>query len=117
MAYVDGFVAPVPTKDRAHYQKGADRIAALFVEHGALSSAEFWGEDVPYGKLTSFPRSVQATEDESVVLAIITYRDRAHRDEVQQKVFADPRFEAMMEKILVDGARMIFGGFEQIVSR
>jgi uncharacterized protein YbaA (DUF1428 family) len=60
MAYVDGFVAAVPTANREIYKKHAEAAAVVFKEHGALKLVECWGDDVPDGKLTSFPMAVTA---------------------------------------------------------
>ena len=46
---------------------------------------------MPYGELTSFPRAVQASDDETVIFSWITYESREARDEVNAKVMADPR--------------------------
>ncbi|HQR90261.1 MAG TPA: DUF1428 family protein, partial [Caulobacter sp.] len=77
---------------------------------------ECFGDDVPYGELTSFPRAVQATDDEIVVFSWITYTDRAHRDAVMAKVMADERMKPAMDNMPFDGKRMIFGGFETFLS-
>ena len=66
----------------------------------------------PYGELTSFPRAVQAKDDETVIFSWITYESRAQRDAVMAKVMADPRLKPDMENMPFDGKRMIFGGFE-----
>jgi uncharacterized protein YbaA (DUF1428 family) len=47
------------------------------MEHGALSYVECVGDDVPVGELTSFPRAVQAKDDEVVIFSWATYKDRA----------------------------------------
>lgn len=47
MAYIDIFVAPVPTANREQYKKHAEIAAVIFKEYGALSVAECWGDDVP----------------------------------------------------------------------
>jgi hypothetical protein len=72
MDYVDGFVAAVPTANREIYRQHAEKAAAVFKEHGALSVVECWGDDVPEGKLTSFPMAVQRQADETVVFSWIT---------------------------------------------
>jgi uncharacterized protein YbaA (DUF1428 family) len=111
MAYVDGFVIPV-SKDRLDdYKAHATLCAKIWKEHGALSSVECVGDDVPYGTLTSFPRGVQAKDDEVVVFSWIVYESRASRDAVMEKVMADPRLKPIMESPAFDGKRMIFGGF------
>ena len=112
MAYVDGFVIPVPADKLDEYKKLATLCAQVWKEHGALKSVECIGEDVPYGTLTSFPRAVQAKDGEIVVFSWIVYESRASRDAVMEKVMADPRMKGMMENSPFDGKRMIFGGFE-----
>jgi uncharacterized protein YbaA (DUF1428 family) len=74
-------------------------------------------DDVPYGKRTSFPRSVKLKRGETVVFSWIIYKSRAHRDKVMAKVMKDPRIAKMMGKkdIPFDAKRMIFGGFKMIV--
>jgi uncharacterized protein YbaA (DUF1428 family) len=67
MAYVDGFVAAVPTENRAAYLKMAEQAAVVFKEHGAVKVVERWGDDVPEGKLTSFPLAVKREEGETGV--------------------------------------------------
>jgi uncharacterized protein YbaA (DUF1428 family) len=62
--------------------------------------------------LTSFPRAVQAKDDETIIFSWIVYRSRAERDAVMEKVMADPRITRDMP---FDGKRMIFGGFEMML--
>ena len=115
MAYVDGFVIPVRKEKLDEYTRLATLCAQVWKEHGALTSVECVGEDVPYGTLTSFPRAVQATEDEVVIFSWIVYESRASRDAVMEKVMADPRMQSVMKDTPFDGKRMIFGGFEPIL--
>ena len=111
MSYVDGFVLAVPTARLEKYKELARKAGAAWMEHGALAYVECIGDDVPYGELTSFPRAVQASEDEAVVLSWIVYKSREHRDAVMAKVMADPRMEPDFEAMPFDAKRMIFGGF------
>jgi uncharacterized protein YbaA (DUF1428 family) len=110
MSYIDGFVAAVPTANREAYQAHARLAAAVFKEHGALGVVECWGDDVPEGKLTSFPMAVQRKPDETVVFSWIRWPSRAARDEGMSKAMADARIAGM--EMPFDGKRMIFGGFE-----
>ena len=112
MAYVDGFVIPVPADKLDAYKAQAALCAQVWKEHGALASVECIADDVPYGTLTSFPRAVQAKDGEIIVFSWIVYDSRASRDAVMEKVMADPRLKAMMEDQAFDAKRMIFGGFE-----
>jgi uncharacterized protein YbaA (DUF1428 family) len=114
-SYVDGFVLAVK-KDRVdEYQEIARQAAEVWMEYGALSVVEAVADDVPYGELTSFPRAVQATDDETVVFSWITYESRESRDQVNEKVMADPRMQGDMSDMPFDAGRMFFGGFRPIV--
>lgn len=115
MPYVDGFVVPVPTANREAYRRHAERIDPVFKAHGALAVVECWGDDVPEGKLTSFPLAVQRQADETVVFSWITWPSRAARDEGWKNVMADPRMHSDSDPPF-DGKRMIYGGFETLLS-
>ena len=115
MNYVDGFVIAVPTQNKVAYIKCAETAAIVFKEYGALSVIECWGDDVPEGKLTSFPMAVQCKPDETVVFSWVTWPSRQVRDEAQKKVMADPRMQPDANPMPFDGKRMIYGGFQIIV--
>lgn len=115
MVYVDGFLLAVRKDKMDAYKEMAELGRTVWMEHGALSYVEAKADDVPYGELTSFPRAVQAQDDEVVIFSYVTYNDRAHRDEVMAKVMADERMKPGMENMPFDGKRMIFGGFEVFV--
>ncbi|MEQ9564531.1 MAG: DUF1428 domain-containing protein, partial [Pseudomonadales bacterium] len=63
----------------------------IWKEHGALGYKECVAEDVPKGKLTSFPLSVKLKPSETVIFSWIVYRSRKHRDKVNAAVMNDPR--------------------------
>lgn len=116
MSYTDVWVVPVPKGKTAEYKKMAELGARVWREHGASTYVELEADDVKSGKLTSFPQSVKLEDGEFVVVAFVTYRDRAHRDEVNAKVMKDPRFEGMDPKTMpFDGKRMFWGGFKPLV--
>jgi uncharacterized protein YbaA (DUF1428 family) len=117
--YVDGFVLPVPKKNRARYVRIAKLAAKVWREHGALEYRECIADDVPKGKLTSFPRGVKLKSTETVWFSFIIYRNRQHRDRVNAKVMKDPRLAKYMnpKAMPLDGKRVIFGGFEVVVKR
>jgi uncharacterized protein YbaA (DUF1428 family) len=118
MSYVDGFVLAVPRGKVEDYRKFAEVAADVWRQYGALEYVECVADDVKPGKLTSFPQSVLATEDETVVFAYITYESREHRDAVNAKVMADPRMKDFDPKQMpADMKRMIMGGFKTIVER
>jgi uncharacterized protein YbaA (DUF1428 family) len=116
MAYVDGFVVPVPKKKVDAYRRLARKAGKIWREHGALDFKECIADDVKVGKVTSFPRSVKLKPSETVMFSWITYKSRAHRDRVNAKVMKDKRFAGMDPKDMpFDGKRMIYGGFKVIV--
>lgn len=117
MAYVDGFVAAVPTANRERYRRHADTAALVFKEHGALFVVECWGDDVPDGALTSFPMAVKRQEGETVVFSWISWPSRKVRDGGMKKAMADPRLNPDANPMPFDGKRAIYGGFEVIVDR
>ena len=115
MAYVDGFVAAVPTTNRQIYKTHAEAAAVVFREHGAVKFVECWGDDVPEGKLTSFPMAVKRKDDETVVFSWIIWPSRDVRNEAMKKVMADARLQPDVNPMPFDGKRLIYGGFEMIV--
>ena len=120
MAYVDGFLVAVSKEKVDTYREMAELAGQVWMEHGALSYHECIADDVSVGELTSFPRAVQATEDEVVVFSWITYASREARDAINAKVMADPRIAESMKdpsKVPFDGKRMIWGGFRTLVER
>ena len=116
--YVDGFVLPLPVKNRAAYLRMARRAGKVWREHGALEYVEAIADDVKPGKWTSFPRSVKLKKNETVVFSYILYKSRAHRDRVLKKVMSDARLDKMMDPKAMpfDAKRMIWGGFKTAVS-
>lgn len=117
MPYVDGFILAVPKTNMDAYKAMATVASEVWMEKGALSYVEAIGDDVPYGELTSFPRAVQAKEDEVVVFAWITYPSRAERDRINAEVMEDPRIKGSFSEMPFDGKRLIYGGFESFIVR
>lgn len=110
MAYVDGCILPVPTKNRDAYIEHAKVVAAVFKKHGAEKVVENWGVDVPAGEVTSFPMAVKLEDDETVVLSWVYWPSKEVRDVGMPKVMQDEVFEGFEPPF--DGKRMIFAGFE-----
>ena len=115
MNYIDGYVIAVPTANKEAYRTFAEQMAVVFKKHGALNVVENWGEDVPEGKLTSFTMAVKREDNESIVFSWITWPSRAVRDEAWKVVMQDPIMQGDVMGTLLDGKRMIFGGFQTIV--
>jgi uncharacterized protein YbaA (DUF1428 family) len=118
VAYVDGFIIPVPKKNVKAYMKMAKKAAKVWKDHGALEVRECAADDVKVGKWTSFPRSVKQKPSETVFFSWIVHKTRKDRDKVNAKVMKDPRLADMMSPTnqIFDSKRMIFGGFKVSVA-
>jgi uncharacterized protein YbaA (DUF1428 family) len=116
MAYVDGFVLPIPKKNLPAYKRMAKLASKVWMDHGALQYVEAVGDDldVPFG--LPYPKGLKLKKGETVVYAWILHRSRASRDRCNAKVMKDPRLtESMTKKMPFDVKRMMFGGFKAIV--
>lgn len=120
--YVDGFVLPVPTDALDAYRAMAAEAGKIWMDHGAIAYYEGVGEDMEPDtegvSMRTFPQLAGATSDESVVFAFIVFESRAHRDEVNAKVMADPAMDpdAFDGEMPFDPNRMAYGGFDSLVS-
>ena len=117
MAYVDGFVVPVPKKKLQAYRRMAQKAGKVWREHGALEYRECIADDVKPGKVTSFPQAVKLKSSEVVWFSWIVYKSRKDRDRIMGKVMKDKRLASMMDpkKLPFDGMRMFWGGFKLVV--
>ena len=115
MNYVDGFVVAVPAAKKDAYLEQATKAAQVFKDCGALEIVECWGDDVPDGKVTSFPMAVKRKDDEVVVFSWVTWPSKAVRDEGMKRFMEDQRMKDGMKDMPFDGQRMIYGGFQAIL--
>jgi uncharacterized protein YbaA (DUF1428 family) len=111
MSYVDVFLIPVPKARLADYEKMSPQFAAMLKQGGATNYVEYVGDDVPMGEVTSFPRAVQAKDDEVIVIGWATYPNKQIRDAANEKMRGDPNMANL--EMPFDGKRMIFGGFRE----
>jgi uncharacterized protein YbaA (DUF1428 family) len=120
MAYVDGFLLPVPTKNLAAYRKMSRKAGEVWMEHGALDYKECAGDDLNIkgmGVSNSFPKAMKLMPRHTLVFSWIVYASKEERDRILKKVMADPRLEKMVnpENPPFDHKQMLYGGFEAIV--
>ena len=114
MNYVVGFCAAVPSKNKSAYIKHAKLAAKILKEHGALRVVECWGDDVPPGKVTSFPMAVKCKKTETVIFSWVEWPSKKVGDKGMQKFMDDPRMEN--KPMPFDGGRMIYGGFKMVLN-
>jgi uncharacterized protein YbaA (DUF1428 family) len=117
MAYVDGFLLPVPKKNLKAYQKMSRKAGKVWRDHGAVEYRECVGDDLKIKGTAPFAKAARAKAGETVVFAYIVYKSRAHRDRVNKKVMSDPRLAAQMtaKSMPFDVKRMMYGGFKVFV--
>ncbi len=115
MHYIDGFVAAVPTANMAAYIAHAKKAAEVFKRHGALKMVDTWGDSIPEGEVTSFPKAVQCKPDETVVFSWVIWPSKGARETGMQGIFSDPDMQPEANPMPFDGKRLIYGGFEIIV--
>ncbi len=113
MSYVQGFLIPVPVKNKDAYRDLAAKSAPLFQEYGATRIVETWSETTPDGKVTDFKRAVKAEDGEAVVFSWIEWPDKQTYDAAAKSMETDPRWKEMGE-MPFDGKRMIWAGFDPI---
>lgn len=120
MAYVDGFLIPVPKGNKDAFLSMAEEMDPMFMDLGATRVFECWQDDVPPGKQTDFFRAVDCKEDEAVVFSWIEWPDKATRDkgmaEMDVRMKENPRFDPKQNPMPFDGKRMIYGGFAPILT-
>ena len=116
--YVDGYVLVVPKKSIKAYTKMAKLGAKIWMKHGALEYKECMGDDLTHSWATaSFKKMTNLKPTETVWFSFITYRSKAHRDQVNKKVMSDPLMDPGKNKEMpFDMKRMAFGGFKVVVS-
>lgn len=117
MAYVDGFVIPIPRRQLATYRRMAQKAGKVWKELGALEYRECWGDDLSPKGVKPFGRNLRLKPGETALFSWIVYRSRAHRDRVNARVMKDPRIAGMMDQkdMPFDIKRMMYGGFKVIV--
>ncbi|MBA3344356.1 MAG: DUF1428 domain-containing protein [Gemmatimonadales bacterium] len=117
MAYVDGFVIPIPKKNLQAYRRMAQKAGKIWREYGALEFRECVGDDLNIKGTKTFLAQIKPKPGETVLFSFIVYQSRAHRDRVNAKVMKDPRMASAMDvkTMPFDVKRMVYGGFKTLV--
>lgn len=116
MAYVDGFVLPLPKGKEDEYRKLAETFASKAQAQGALGSIEALGDGLEHGHTTDFFKAVKAEENENVVLSFVLWPSKAVRDTAWEKIMADPEMQPGAQPMPFDGKRMFWGGFKPFLN-
>lgn len=117
--YIDLFVLPVPKKNLHAYCKISTQYGKIMKEYGALEYREFVGDDLKVKGVTPFPSKIKLKQEEVLVSAVIGFKSKTHRNQVNKRAQNNPRAKRMIEEFnknpLTDSKRMCYGGFETIV--
>jgi uncharacterized protein YbaA (DUF1428 family) len=70
MAYVDGFLLPVPKKNLPLYRNIARKAGKVWREHGALQYVEAVGDDLDNKFGISFTKTIKLKPGETVVFLV-----------------------------------------------
>lgn len=118
MAYVDGYVFPVPTKNLAAFAKMSRKVGKIWREYGALEYRECTLDDADANGAIPFLKTVKIKADETLMFSFIVYKSKADRNRINKKVMADPRLAKMMDPKdpPFDWKKMTMGGFKVLVT-
>lgn len=116
--YVDGFVLVVPKNKLAAYKKMALEGAQMWKKYGAIDYKECVADDMNAPWALPFPTLTNAKKNEIVFFSFITYKSRAHRDQVNARVMKNMKSHDVDGKKIempFDMKKMAYGGFKVFV--
>lgn len=117
--YVDGFVLTVGKKQLPAYKKMAIEGGKTWKKFGALDYKECVIDDGKPANVTfTFEKMSKAKPDEVVIFSFITFRSKAHRNQVNKKVMAyfEKKYATAKDMTMpFDMKRMAYGGFKVLV--
>jgi len=115
--YIDGFVLPVSRDRLDEYRRLVEAAADIWKEHGALEYREYVGDDLVRDGTRSFTELADVSDGEVIVFGWVEFESRAARDQVNEKVAADPRMADLIKSSNsgFDAERMAYGGFQSLV--
>lgn len=115
MRYVDAFVIPIPRRNLKAYASMARLGKKTWMKHGALEYFECVGEDMKNSWGRTFPQLARPKRGETIVVAFIVFKSRAHRDRVNAKVMKELSASGVDMAMPFDMKRAAYGGFEVLV--
>jgi uncharacterized protein YbaA (DUF1428 family) len=111
MAYLDGYVLPVPRKNLKTYLRMARWGERVWRKHGALDYKECVGDDLKVKWGVGFRRMAKLKPGETAVFAFVVFKSRAHRDRVNARVMKEMMAAGAPPEMPFDVKRMAYGGF------
>ncbi|WP_392508708.1 DUF1428 domain-containing protein [Naumannella halotolerans] len=132
MTFADVTIVPVPADHRDAYVEFPQRMADVYLDHGAISVTDYWQVDdsteqqefhaasVTYGanELRGIARAVNARSSECLVVSVIEWPSQEERDRGTAAATRDPRIqETLTEEPVFDGRRLMGNSFEVALIR
>jgi uncharacterized protein YbaA (DUF1428 family) len=116
MAYVDGYVLPVPKKSVRAYRKMAEWGKRVWMKHGAIGYYECVGDDLKsMPGCGTFTKPFKVKKSETVFYSFIIYRSKAQRNAINKRVMKEMMASGEPMDMPFNPKRMAFGGFKPIV--
>lgn len=119
--YIDGFVFPIPKIHLEEYRQVAEQVAEIWKEYGALTYAEFVGDELHLEGTRSFVDVLDLKDSEVAVFGWVVFPSKEVRDAANTAVPQDARMAALVnplldsDRLIFDATRMIYGGFSPLV--
>ena len=115
--YIACAVLSVPEENKSAYLEAAEFMANWCMQRGALEVMEAWEREVPDGKVTDYRRAVHAPDGEKIVTGWVIWPDKTTFDKANEAMMAGEGMEGHPEGMPFDGSRLIYGGFEPLLTR
>lgn len=118
--YVDGFLLVITKQNVAAYKKMAKEAKEVWLKYGALDYKECMGDDIIPKQQEGSPMTrafadmANAGPEDTVWFSFVTYKNKAHRNQVNKKVMAyfSKKYEGKEDMPMpFDMQRMAYGGF------
>ena len=113
--YINTYVIPIPEERKDDYIRIAELYVEIARDYGAVEIFENWESEIPDGELTDYRKAVKAEPGEKIINSWVIWPDRETGDRAHKSMMEDPRM-AEFGEMPFDGKRMIFGGFEPMVT-
>lgn len=113
MAFIQGFLVPVPEGNKEKYREMAASAVPMFEKHGMKRMVECWSEDVPRGETTDMYRATKAEDGEIVVFSWCDWGTKEAWEKAHKAFENDEEMEGPAE-IPFDGMRMTFAEFDTL---
>ena len=115
MTYISVATCAVPTANKDAFIAHSNEVMPILKKLGVLAAVEAWGDDVPSGKVTSFPMVVKCEPDEIVTYSHVIWPDKKTHDANMKEVMSEMQETMGNNPMPFDRKRMIFASSQSLV--